>query len=305
MQLAPQLFGEIGYIEQSPATVNPDAVTSGGRLIAGVRWSLSNVLVGLATRDRAVADCTRHRALELVRGETLVRALEAKAKVLDQAIAETDKLLADTEADLTARRTTAQEATATRIRVEELRGLAIEAHRQIGALPASGAALGGALKTFQRADAEVEHEEGKLRFLAAFDVSVRFGLDEFLGTADNPSPYFAVLAVGVNLGALFVGSGNDRAARGRKRLTATGHDPLAVDATGDRLTALAAAESKRAGETAALEADLQHQLDALARVGGEDSKKYRQTVWFDLVKVRAEHAYLETHVDAIKQVVGE
>jgi len=304
-QLAPEVFGQIGYIEQAASSVNPDAVSSGGRVIAGVKWSVSNVFVGLATRDRAVADCSRHRALELVRGETLFHALDAKVKVLDQALAETDKILADTDADLQARRTTAQEATATKLRVEELRGLAVEAHRQMSALPAYGGQLGGALKAFQTADAEVEHQEGKLRFLSAFDVSIRFGVDEFFDRTTNPSPYFAVLSVGVNLGALWLGGGNDRAARGRKRYTASGHDPLAVDATAERLQAVAAVEAKRAAETAALEADLQHQLDTLAKIGGEDGRKYRQTVWFDLVKVRAEHVYLQAHLESIKAVLGD
>lgn len=304
-QLSPEVFGQIGYIEQATSSVNPDAVSSGGRVIAGVRWSVSNIFVGLATRDRAVADCSRHRALELVRGETLFHALEAKVRVLDEALAETDKIVAETDADLQARRTTAQEATATKLRVEELRGLAVETHRQMSALPAYGGQLGGALKSFQRADAEVEHQEGKLRFLSAFDVSIRFGIDEFFDRTTNPSPYFAVLAVGVNLGALWLGGGNERAATGRKRYTASGHDPLAVDATAERLQAVAAVEAKRAAETAALEGDLQRQLDTLAKVGGEDSRRYRQTVWFDLVKVKAEHVYLVAHLESIKAVLGD
>lgn len=303
IQLAPQVFADVGYIEQSVATVNPDSGSS-GRFIVGVRWSLSNALSGVATRDRASADCTRHKALELVRGETNARALEARAKVLDAALAEADKVLAEATADLDARRTTAQEATATRLRVEELRGLAVETHRQLSLYPAPGGELGGALAAYQRADAEVEHQEGKLRFLGAFDVNVRVGIDEFFTGTQSGSPYFAVLEVGVNLGALFVGGNNDRAAKGRKQLTASGHDPLAVDATVERLNAVAAAETKRAEETAALQADLQKQLDALARVGGEDSKRYRITVWFELVKAKADHAYFAAHVDAIGRVVN-
>ncbi len=303
VQLSPQIFSEVGYIEQPSSSVAP--VSNGGRFIAGVRWSLSNVFVGLATRDRAHADCSRHRALELVRGETMFHALDAKAHVLDQALAETDKIIAQTDADLEARRITAQEATAIKIRVEELRQLSVEAHRQMSALPVYAGQLGGALKSFQRADAEVEHQEGKLRFLSAFDVSIRFGIDEFFDRTANPSPYFAVLNVGVNLGALWLGGGNDRAAKGRKKFAESGHDPLTVDATAERLGALAAVETKRAAETAALEGDLQHQLDTLAKVGGEDGRKFRQTVWFDFVKVKAEHIYLVAHLDAIKQVLGE
>lgn len=133
-----------------------------------------------------------------------------------------------------------------KIRAEELRQLSIDAHRQMSLLPAPSAHLGGALKAFQQADADVEEQEGKLRRIAAFDVSVRFGLDEFLDTTQNPTPYFAVVAASVNFGALFQGSANERAARGRHRLIRSGHDPLSVDATSDRLKALLSSETRRA-----------------------------------------------------------
>jgi len=299
IQLAPQVFADLGYIEQSVATVNPDAGSS-GRFIAGVRWSLSSALTGLTVRDRASADCARHKALELVRGEPNAVALAARATVLDGALVDAEKLLAESAADLDARRTTAQEATATRLRVEELRGLAVETHRQLSLYAAPSGGLGGALAAFQRADAEVEHQDGKLRLLSAFDLNVRVGIDEFFSGDQPGSPYFAVLEVGVNLGALFVGGNNERAAKARRTL----RDPLLADASAERLDAVAAAEAKRVQETAALQADLQKQLDALARVGGEDSRRYRQTVWFEFVKAKAEHAYLAAHVDALHQVVG-
>lgn len=302
---APELFGTFGVVEQSAGAVNPDINSGGLRLIAGVRVSLDGIYQGLATRDRARADCRRHKALEQVRGETAYHALDARAKVLDGALAETDKILQQITSDLDARRTTAQEATATRLRVEELRQLANQTHRDMSLLPQPSGELGGALSAFQHADDDVERIEGKLRRAQAFDVSFRVGFDEFLDRTDgNPSPYFAVVNVGVNLGTLFQGSANDRAAAGRHRLVRSGRDPIAADATADRLRAVVDTETKRAEETAALEADLQRQLQALDRLGGEDSKRYRQTVWFEWIKIKAEHAYLEAHLQAIQQVLG-
>jgi hypothetical protein len=306
LKLAPQAFTEIGYIEQSIASTNPDIQSSGLRLLAGLKYPLTGIYEGVVIRDRAQADCRRHQALGQVRGETQYLALAARAKVLDAAIAEADKLLAGVTADLEARRTTAQEATATRLRVEELRQLSTDAHNQMSALPppAQGSALSGALNAFQKADDEVEGYEGKQRWIQAFDVSVRAGIDAFLDRSPNPSPYFAVLTVGINLGALFQAGANDRAAAGRRRLVRSGHDPLAVDATVERLKAIVEAEALRLEQTAALEADLKRQLDTLTRVGGEDSKRFRQTVWFDWIKVAAEHAYLDAHLAALKQVLG-
>ncbi|CAN5921481.1 hypothetical protein BH11MYX3_BH11MYX3_09150 [soil metagenome] len=303
---APTVFGQFGLIEQAAGAANPDVQSGGLRLITGIRVSLDGIYKGLTTRDRARADCTRHKALEQVRGETAYQALDARAQVLDGALKETDKILAQTKDDLDARRTTAQEATATRLRVEELRQLATQTHRDMSLLPPPSGAIGGALKSFQRADNDVEVYEGKLRRAQAFDVSVRVGLDSFLdrGSDANPSPYFAVIAVGVNLGAFFQGGANARAAAGRRRLVRSGRDPIAADATAERLRVIVDTETKREQETAALEADLQRQLDALTRLGGEESKRYRQTVWFELIKIRADHAYLSAHLHALREVLG-
>ncbi|MGE0870868.1 MAG: hypothetical protein AB7P03_20035 [Kofleriaceae bacterium] len=303
--LGPEVFSQFGLIEQSPGTVNPDE-EGGYRFIVGARVRLDGIYKGLAIRDRARADCRRHKALEQVRGETVYQALAAKAKVLDAAVQEAEKILKEVDQDLDARRTTAQEATATRLRIEELRTLATDTHREMGLLPQSTGELTGALTAFQSADDDVERISGKLRRAQAFDVSFRVGVDQFLNREDaNPSPIFAVVAVGVNLGVLFQGSGNSRALEGRRRLIRSGRDPVAVEASADRLHATVEVETKRAQDAAALETDLQRQLDTLRRLGGDDSKRYRQTVWFEWVKIRAERAYLDTHLRALRQVLGE
>lgn len=302
---APTVFGQFGLVEQAAGAVNPDVNSGGLRLITGVRISLDGIYKGIATRDRARADCRRHEALEQVRGETRYAAFAARADVLDGALGESEKILRDTTADLEARRTTAQEATATRLRVEELRQLATETRREMSLLPQPSGPITGAASRFQRADAEVERVEGKLRRASAFDVSFRFGLDAFLDRSDeNPSPYFAVIAVGVNLGVLFQGSANERAAAGRAKFVASGRDPSAADASAERLTLLIATQEKREEETGALEADLEKQLKMLDRLGGEDSKRYRQTVWFEWVKIKAEHAYFKAHLRALRDVLG-
>lgn len=308
IQLAPALFGQFGYIEQAVTSSVPSSTNGDLRLIAGVRYKLSGIIEGFATRDHATADCRRHNALNLVRGGTEYAALAARVKVLDEAMPEAQKITEQTEEDYKARRITGPEYTATKLRLEELRQLAVESHRQMSALPPATGDLGGALKTFQRADADVEQLEGKLRFMQAIDFSARAGIDAFLNepanTTTNATPYFAVLSLDVNVGALFLGSANDRAAAGRKKLVRSGRDPLAIDATADRLEAIVADEVKRAAETEALEADLQRQLDTLAKVGGDDSKRFRLTIWFDYIKVKSEHAYLKTHIDAIHRVLG-
>src|SRR5262249_9473281 len=161
--------------------------------------------------------------------------------VLDEALGEAEKILKSQTADLEARRTTAQEATATRLRVEELRALSADAHRQLSALPQqTGTPLNRALAEYQAADAEVEADEGRVRRAQGLDLSVRAGVDQFLTgtTTQQGTNYFAVVELDINLGELFQGGHNARAADGRKRLLASGHDPLGVDATVDRLKSL-------------------------------------------------------------------
>jgi hypothetical protein len=300
---SPELIGSVGYVEQPPAAVNPDANQKGVRLIAGVRYSFSNVYTGFATRDRAKADCHRHKAFDQVRGETQSRAITARLKVLDDALQEAEKILKTDEADFAARRTTAQEATTTRVRVEELRSLAAEDQAALSALPTpSEQPLGGALKSYRNADAEMEDSEAKLRRAAGIDVSVRFGIDQY-AERDNPQPYFAVLSVGLNLGLLFQGGANKQSAAGRHKLVQSGQGP-GVEATVDQLRTTLEIESKRAKETEALVKELERQLDALEKIGGDESKRYKQTVWFEWVKAKAQHEYLSTHVATIREVLG-
>ena len=303
IMFAPEVFGQFGKIEQASTSVQPAVDPGSTRFIGGVRWRLSGIYEGVATRARAKADCRRHTALEQIRGETLYRALEARAKVIDGALPEAEKILGQVGADMEARRTTAQEATATRLRVEELRRIATETHDAMMLLPRpSGGTL--TLATFQQADDDVEKNEAKLRRAKAVDVSVRFGIDEFLNDSgtNTSSPYFALVTASVNLGLVFQARGNSRAADGRRKYVRSGRDPSS--ATADRLQALVETANRRAGETATLEADLQKQLDVMNRVGGDDSRRYRQIIWFDLIKVRAERAYHEAHAAALKQVVG-
>jgi hypothetical protein len=306
VQVTPEVISQFGYINQPPYSINPDV--SGLRMIAGVRWRLNGVYEGMANRDHGHADCRRHKALDTVRGETNARALRARVKVLDEALTEAEQMLKTANSDFEAHRSTAQEATSIKVRVEELRGLSADAHRQLSALPPpSGRPLNTALAAYQAADARMEEDEAKVRRAQGFELSFRAGFDQFLtGTNANNTGtnYFAVVEFDFHLGQLFIGSNNARAAEGRKRLLASGHDPLGVDATVDRLRSLAEVEKAREEQTSALVAELDRQMEALGRVGGEDAKKYKQSIWFDWVKAKAEHAFVAAHLKALTEVLG-
>jgi hypothetical protein len=303
--LSPELFGSFGYDDQAVAVEAPDGTNNDLRLTAGVRYRLSGAYQGILTRGRAKADCRRHQALGQVQGGATYTALAARARVLDEAMAEAEKALATANEDLAQRRATATDVNATRLRVDELRELTAATHRALDAQPApavSGQAMAGALDAYYKADAEVEDKEGSLRRAAGWDLQLRFGYDKFLEGQDE-SPFFAVVSASFNLGWLLQGGGNDRSAAGRRRLVREAGRGL-EDATVARMRALLAIEEKREQETGVLAADLAQQLEALKAIAGGDSRRFRQTVWFEWVKASAEHAYYEAHVASLREVLG-
>jgi hypothetical protein len=301
----PELFGSFGYIDQ-PAVVDlaPESSSNNLRLTAGVRLSLSGVYEGLQTRGRAAAECRRHRALDQVQGALVARALAARVEELEKAMPAADKLLAQTNADFAARRATAQDVNATRLRVDELRALLVASRRELRASPEPGDASTGALADLYRADAEVEDREGKLRRAKAFDVSVRVGYDRFLDNDEEDSPYFAVVQVGFNLGYLVQGGANARAAAARKRMVEERATSTVSDTALASMTQRLAEDRERHAHTGDLVADLEKQLAALKGIEGDVGRRLRQSIWFDAVKVRAEHAYLGARVEALAAALG-
>lgn len=303
--LGPEVFGQFGYIEQPSFAVTPTGDADNLRAIAGIRYSLTNVYTGIQTKARAAADCKRHKALLGLRGATNARAIAARLKVYDDAQQEAEKMLADANAAVEQRRMTAQEATAMRMRVEDLRALAATARRDLAMLPPPDERpLGTRLAAFREADAEVERREGKLRKASAFDISLRFGGDKFVEGPNTDLQFFAVAQLGINIGAIWLGNANDRAAEGRARYVRSGRDPLGSDVTTEQLRATIEVESRRIEQATALVGDLEKQLQALANIASEDSVKFRQTVWFDWVKAKADLAYLQAHVAAMREVAG-
>jgi hypothetical protein len=85
----------------------------------------------------------------------------------------------------------------------------------------------------------------------------------------------------------------------------TAADQSAADqTTPDQIRAVLDVDNKRLQQVTALVADLDQQLQALTQIGGDDSKRFRQTIWFDAIKAKAELAYLQAHVAALNQLLG-
>jgi hypothetical protein len=298
--VAPEVFGSFGYVEQPAAAVVPSTTSDDLRLTLGVRYSLGDLYEGAVVKRRADAECRRHRALEQVQAVPAQRALSARARVLDAAMDEASKLLAQADGDMAARRATAQEVMATRLRVDQLRQQAATTHRELDALPAGDGSLAGALGAYHGADADVARLDGRLRSAKAWDLSVRVGYDTFLD-ADDESPYFAVVSASFDLGWILQQPANKRAMAARARMVRDEPGATAAPA----LRALLETETRRAQEAGALVDELERQLAALRRIGGDDGRRFRQTVWFEWVEAKADHAYLDAHVASLREVLGE
>lgn len=298
--VAPELFTSFGYVEQPAVATTPGTTSDDLRLTLGVRYSLGDLYEGAVVRQRAGADCRRQRALAQVQTLPQRRALAARAKVLDAAMDEASKLLDEADDDMRSRRATAQEVMATRLRVEQLRSLAAATHEELDTLPDGDDSLGGALGAYYAADADLAKAEARLRTAKAWDLSVRFGYDKFL-EGDDTSPLFGVVQATFDLGWIAQQPANKRAAAARRKMTR--EEPNA--ASTPALRAQYETESRRAKEAGALADELERQLEALRRIGGDDGRRFRQTVWFEWVEAAAEHAYLEAHVASLGEVLGE
>jgi len=299
--VSPELFTSFGYVEQPAAAAIPSTTSDDLRFTLGVKYSLGNLYEGAVTRQRAGADCRRQRALSQVQAVPARRALAARAKVLDAAMDEATKLLDEADDDMRARRATAQEVMATRLRVEQLRSLTAATHKELDTLPGGDGdeSLAGALGAYYTADADVEKHDARLRGAQAWDLSVRVGYDKFLD-GDDQSPYFAVVQASFNLGWLMQQPANKRAAVARRRMVREEPNAAATPA----VRALFESETQRAKEAGALASELERQLEALRRIGGDDSRRFRQTVWFEWVEAEAEHAYLAAHAASLGEVLG-
>jgi hypothetical protein len=299
---SPSIFGTFGYLDQTGLTAVPESTGNDLRLTAGLQYSLSNLYQGAVVRARARAECERHRALGELELNTTFRALQARVRVLEKGMAEAQAFLNTASEDFENRQASLQELTATRLRVDGLRALIVETRRLMAESEPTRPPPAGALSNYYVAEAEVEHQEARLRRAEAWDVSVRLGYDRFLEDDTEDSPLFALASVSFNIGALFQGAGNEQAATGRARFVRAGRGGENA-AVLRRLRATAQAEQKREKETAALLADLEKQLAELEQLTSITSRRYRETLWFEWVKVKAEHEYLRTHLASLNQIL--
>lgn len=131
---------------------------------------------------------------------------------------------------------------------------------------------------------------------------MRAGYDRVFGF-ESRAPFFATLNLSYNLGGLLQPEAHKRAEEGR-RLWARGEDGD-VETRLAELRAVHAAEKARLGQTRMLLADLEGRLRELDGLSSEKARTFREYLWLELVKVKAEHAWLEARTAAVARFLGE
>lgn len=317
---APILFGSLGSasaeILPSPLSATT-LVANRTRFYGGATYSLGDLQRGRAVKYAARADCEQYQitaGLEAFLQENwdalTSDALDARAQVLRDALVQAKEILGRSQKLVEARVATSQEYHAMQLRNDELLQILEQTDSDMGKAVKSESLtmfpLHEMLKRQQDLLTRQEIEQGKSREAGTWDISGRVGLQRIIN-ANQSSPYFASITASLNLGRFWQGSAERRA-------TDAFHRWVQEDPSGpsvrtymllDHFHAIQTAEQKRLQETEILMADLEQRLQSVRGIDSDKVQSYEDYVWFDYVKIKAEHAYLVAHLKDLSMVAGK
>lgn len=318
--MSPVVFGAVGNAsaELLPSTLSPiTTIADRTRVFGGATFSLGSVQRGRALKQVAHADCEQYRVTAGLEAflqdnwDALTSdALEARAEVLQEGLDHTKEILTRTSRLLEAHVSTTQEFHGVQLRRDELLQILEQTNSDMGRAAKSESLALFSLPELLRKQEDLlgrkEVEEGRAREAGAWDISVRGGFQQVIN-APQERPFFANLTVSFNLGRLWQGNAERRASGGFRRW-------LEEDPTGasvrtsvllEHFRAIQTAESERLRETDILLDDLQQRLESVRNVGDQKAQSYEDYVWFDYIKIKAEHAYLVAHLKDLSVVAGK
>jgi len=316
---SPQLYLTVGYINgDDNATGSVTAAQTRTRLTAGLRFSVSETWQGAVVKARADAECERYRALtqltaltELGREQVSQRALMAKLAVLEEAMPRAAELLRIAQQHHQDGRSTTELLTATQLRVDALRATLAET-RQSLAVAATSAFTGtprsipALQKMRDTAETALERSEGSFRRAQAWDLVLRGGYDRIFDVRDQ-LPLFGIATISLKPG-WFGQFAADRRAR-EARLAWSRQQSVGIDARAEvvlrQYRAIEDSEQQRLRESAALLADLETRWQSVESMEGPRAQAFRDYLWFDLIRTRAEVAYLRAHLAELKSYRGD
>lgn len=318
LMMAPELFVSFGVVNGNDAySVGVDTMPPSARLTGGVRYSLMGLYQGAVTRHQAAAGCAQYRAVsqlhrfvQAYHDGLSAAALRARLAVLEQAIPQAEQILGSIRSDVASTQATIDELNATQLRVDALQGLRAQTRADLDSLSTRAQPPAGSIATVltarDRAEASLADEEAKLRRSNGWDIIFRAGYDQVFGIRDHV-PLFGVVSLSYNLGSLFQGEPEGAAKAGRLRWVrheTEGADDR-VEQTIGRLRGVVKSERERLRETTVLLADLRARFAAVRAVENDKVARYRDYLWFDLVNVEAEDAYLRVHVTELDVALAD
>jgi hypothetical protein len=318
LDMSPTIFGTGGEVSGQDVSPGGSLLGPTTRIIAGASYSFAGLYRGIQMRAAARAECRRYRAVSELHAflennkEGVTRSsLDAKLRVLEDALPRADEMMASARAALAQSRTTVEQVIALALRVDGLRAIAVQTRAERDALARVPQPpvrqVSDLMRDQSEAAAEAERGEVRVRESRAWDVSVRGGYDQIFGTSVKYTPLFGLITITANIGGLLQPAADSRAVSGRVqwyRRQVEGTDDRADQALA-RLLALREADRKRLGETRALLGDLEARYATLQSAHGERVDEIEQTLWFDLVRARADQAYVTAHFADMDRILGQ
>jgi hypothetical protein len=313
--LAPELFGSGGLIQAGGELTGDEtsAVGTTQRFTVGAQYNFVGLYQAMLMRRRADDECRMYQArsrihtfLQVGPNFGMQAALEARLQVLASALEESANIQAEVDQLVEAHQATVEEQTTLRLRRDLLLTSLAETRRELellaSATDSSERALHGSLREYLRADASIESNNAALRRSAAWGVNVRGGYDQILGY-ETDMPAFAQVTVSMNLGTLFQGRANRRAAAGRRDWVGGQDQPLTLALR--QIRSAREAGRQRLQEAVALADYLDAHRAEVSAIAGANARKYVTLLWFESVRLRAEEAFLRVHLPELDRFLDD
>ena len=314
LMIAPQVFGRVGF--SSPGYVFEDygAASAPGnplpRMTAGIDWDLAGLFRGLSVQRRARAECRRHRALaslesalEIGRDVAEAAALEARERVLREALTRVEPGLAELRQAMADQNATLDELQAYELRLDHirqtLRETELERKRLAGMPQPPDVPILELVEELRSADDEFVATSADVRGTSTWGLDLRGGYDKIYGS--NGLPVFGQVTLSWNVGGLWQGAANHRARTGRSgwvQLDVTGAAHRAQRLVRE-LELLHASAQSRLVEVSALEEDIGKQLEMAESLQTRSVRRFRDLLRFEHTRLRAEKAYLDRRVERL------
>lgn len=319
-QLYPRLYASGGLLTNADS-VNDLGVASSGngtlwRLQAGLSYSLADLNEGVAIRERARFECELYRTQSdlfafLARYDETdsIPGLQAKIIVLEESLPAAERILEDMRSMLLHQQATVEAVNATTLRVHAIRAELGSSQARVAAAaqkhPGPGAPAEALMRAYREAAGQTAASESRVRLSRRYDLSLRAGYDRLFGVRDG-IPILATLTFTYSLGSLAQPKQEMLAQQGRVGWATHGiegiHDRVSVLLS--KLRGTLQVQTQRAKETTVLLADLETRYQALDKTPGDSVRAYRDYLWFDLTRLRADAAYLRAQTDELEHLVS-